>query len=142
MTCFENENSRRRGCQKPWNHFNDSKIPVCTDIKQTVQLLGREQEWSQPFWSTIERSQKSGCHQPCTKTKYRIQYSYIDDGDTNTDFPIYIWFKNFKFQYDEEYVVCDWTCLIGEIGGNFGFFLGGSILAMYDVLYTVVERNI
>ena len=43
-------------------------------------------------------------------------------------------FKNFRVTNQEEYVVCNWTCLIGELGGNLGFFLGGSILMYYDLL--------
>jgi hypothetical protein len=46
-----------------------------------------------------------------------------------------MYFKSFQFTYSEEYFLCDWTCLIGEIGGNFGFFLGGSILALYDFFH-------
>ena len=34
----------------------------------------------------------------------------------------------------DEYVVCDASCLIAEVGGNLGFFLGGSILALLDLI--------
>ena len=100
-----------------------------------IQKLGDEQEWSQPYWSTIERSNKSGCPQPCTTTNYELYYSYLGEFDAAADIMAFVWYKNFKFQYNEEYIVCDWTCLLGEIGGNFGFFLGGSILALFDVLF-------
>lgn len=55
-------------------------------------------------------------------------------GDNDAFHVIYLWFKNFKFKYEKEYLVCDWTCLVGEIGGNFGFFLGGSVLAVFDLI--------
>lgn len=45
-----------------------------------------------------------------------------------------IWFKDYLFTYEEEYLVCNWTCFIGEIGGNLGFFLGGSLLGMSDTI--------
>lgn len=54
--------------------------------------------------------------------------------DNGADWIVYLWFKNYKFQYDTEYVVCDYTCLIGEIGGNLGFFLGGSVLAYMNTI--------
>ena len=54
--------------------------------------------------------------------------------DKDSDWVIQIWFKNSQFTYEEEYIVCDWTCLIGEVGGNLGFFLGGSILAFIDTI--------
>ena len=55
----------------------------------------------------------------------------IDEG---SDFVVHLWFKNFQFTYEEEFIVCDWTCLLKEIGGNLGFFLGGSILAFFDIV--------
>ena len=38
----------------------------------------------------------------------------------------------FMFTYDEEYVVCDYTRVIGEVGGNLGFLLGSSIFVYFD----------
>ena len=100
-----------------------------------------EQEWSRPFWSKIEKSHKSGCPQPCTISVYELEYSYLDNFaemawlDGTPDWTVYLWFKNYLFTYEEEYDVCDPTCLIGELGGNLGFFLGGSLLTYYDLLY-------
>ncbi len=54
--------------------------------------------------------------------------------DAGSDMTIHLWFKDFLFTYEEEYLICDWTCLIGEVGGNLGFFLGGSILALSDAV--------
>jgi len=36
--------------------------------------------------------------------------------------------------YKEEYLGCDMTCIIGEFGGNLGFFLGGSLLIGLDII--------
>jgi hypothetical protein len=55
---------------------------------------------------------------------------WMTDG---ADWTVHVWFKNFAFTYETEYEVCDWTCLLGEVGGNLGFFLGGSILAFLDL---------
>lgn len=35
------------------------------------------------------------------------------DGDS--DYVVHLWFKNFQFDYEHEYVVCDQTCLVGEV---------------------------
>lgn len=75
--------------------------------------------------------------------RHKYSYDIIDDehwlkplegAGNNTDWTVHLWFKNFLFKYEAEYVVCNWTCLIGEVGGNLGFFLGGSILAFSDLL--------
>ncbi len=52
-----------------------------------------------------------------------------------------IWFKDYLFTYEEEYLVCNWTCLIGEIGGNLGFFLGGSLLGMSDAILGWIAKH-
>ena len=110
---------------------------VCKS-KADLGKLEDEQEWSQPYWPKIEKAEKSNCRLPCTTTNYDFEYSFINVrhpglNDLEADFVITLWFKNFRFEYSEEYVVCDWTCLVGEVGGNFGFFLGGSVLAVFDL---------
>ena len=54
--------------------------------------------------------------------------------NNGADWVVYVWFKNYQFQFKEEYLVCDYTCLIGEVGGNLGFFLGGSVLAYINTV--------
>ena len=63
---------------------------------------------------------------------------WLSNFDKDADWVVHLWFKNFLFTYEEEFLVCDWTCLLGEIGGNLGFFLGGSILAYIDLLLNPV----
>ena len=43
-------------------------------------------------------------------------------------------FPDFQFTHREEYPACDATCIFGELGGNLGLFLGGSILLGLDLL--------
>ena len=62
--------------------------------------------------------------------------------DNGSDLVVHLWFKNFQFTYEEEFIVCDWTCLLGEIGGNLGFFLGGSILAFFDLITDYIFKLI
>ncbi len=53
-----------------------------------------------------------------------------------------LWFKDFLFTYETEYLVCDWTCLLGEVGGNLGFFMGGSLLALGDAIIKLSKKKI
>lgn len=84
-----------------------------------------------------------------TKTFYRTSYSYsvlnqwhyLKYLDKDADWTVHIWFKNFFFTYEQEFVVCNWTCLIGEFGGSLGFFLGGSILAFFDIMFRPVGKR-
>lgn len=59
-----------------------------------------------------------------------------------TDYAVNFWFKAFNFQYDEEYILCDWTCLVGETGGNLGFFLGGSIFLYARLFLSFIDVHI
>ncbi len=66
---------------------------------------------------------------------------YLKWMDNGADWTVHLWFKNFLITYETEYVVCDWTCLIGEVGGNMGFFLGGSILAFIDIVMSPLRKR-
>ncbi len=59
---------------------------------------------------------------------------YLREMSDGSDWTVHLWFKNFLLTYEREYWVCNWTCLLGEVGGNLGFFLGGSIVAYMDRL--------
>lgn len=140
MKCVEEFHIKKRGCQAPWLFFPEFDYPMC---RKLIEMPGKfyreidEQDWSRPYWSKIEKVIKTGCPQPCTVSNYDFQYSYVDEIDIgldgDADWVLYLWFQNFLFKYEEEYQVCDVTCLIGELGGNLGFFLGGSLLSFFDV---------
>ena len=49
-------------------------------------------------------------------------------------------FADFSFRAASEYLACEWTCIVGELGGNLGFFLGGSILLALDLFFTGIRR--
>ena len=54
--------------------------------------------------------------------------------EESADYALYFFLPEIVVRVRDEYVVCDASCLIGEIGGNLGFFLGGSILALLDLI--------
>ena len=51
-------------------------------------------------------------------------------------------FKNFVFEHRNEFRSCDFSCFIGEIGGNLGFFLGGSILMLIEFTFSMLVPRI
>mgnify|MGYP001263254702 CR=1 FL=1 len=51
-------------------------------------------------------------------------------------------FADFSFISASEYVACGWTCVVGELGGNLGFFLGGSIIFGIDLVIEYIGRLI
>ena len=61
------------------------------------------------------------------------------DGDS--DWVVHLSFDSFLFSYESEFLICDWTCLLGEIGGNLGFFLGGSVLGFVDIIIVCWNRR-
>ncbi len=108
-----------------------------------------------------ELQMKTGCPQPCKVATFkwwhiklcilivdqlndfqlRPKFSYSSlqrhaymgtDGDS--EWVIHLAFDSFAFTYEREYLLCDWTCLLGEIGGNLGLFLGGSLLGFVDLI--------
>ena len=56
------------------------------------------------------------------------------------DWAISIWAKNFRQEEQEEILVCDISCAVGEIGGSLGLFLGGSVLMYVDSIIHVGGR--
>ena len=46
----------------------------------------------------------------------------------------------FTIPHLEEFFKCDTGCVVGELGGNLGFFLGGSILLILDIFFTGIKR--
>ncbi len=66
--------------------------------------------------------------------EYLSRQPYLSVTDLNSEWVVHLWFQSFLFTHETEYVVCDWTCLLGEVGGNLGFFLGGSILGYVDAV--------
>ncbi|XP_059098081.1 uncharacterized protein LOC131892296 [Tigriopus californicus] len=143
--CVKKKFDTWRGCQAPWDFKSTSPLPVCNNIRNISRLFSSmtpesDADISQSFYSTLGLSLHTQCSLPCTVSKFEPHissypppdwYKWMDNG---ADWIVYLWFKNYQFQYDTEYVVCDSTCLLGEIGGNLGFFLGGSVLAYMNTI--------
>ena len=72
------------------------------------------------------------CLPPCQSINYGLKIERWDMRGTGRS--IQIAFSDFAITSREERPACDTTCVIGELGGNLGFFLGGSILLGLDIL--------
>lgn len=121
-----------------------------------------EIDWNKPFWSTHSLSYATECLVPCASKQYRyeraklhwyllvevlflllpscsmkVSYKTMKPANTSKDFPRSDWvvslqFKNFKFEYKKEDIACNWQCLMKEMTGFWGFFLGVSIVFVVD----------
>ncbi|XP_023326275.1 acid-sensing ion channel 4 [Eurytemora carolleeae] len=88
-----------------------------------------------------------GCPLPCNRSSFSLEYTYIRQekidigwGREDFDFAISIWAKNFQIEDSEEIIVCDSTCLLGEVGGNIGLYLGVSVITLVDILFIILYK--
>ena len=138
--CVESYLYRKRGCQFPWNAYEDlTKVPVCKEYSETMDALEKAGQIKslgadRDYWTNFERTMRTNgeCSQPCNVTSYELKYEVNDVYGTGDD--IDITFKNFVFEHKDEFCSCDFTCVIGELGGNLGFFLGGSLLFIIEFI--------
>ena len=72
------------------------------------------------------------CPPPCSSTRYGLRFE--DWLMSGSNVSLQIAFADFKITHREEYIACDVTCILGQLGGNIGLFLGGSILLGIDML--------
>ena len=135
---------KQRGCQDPWNSFSDLGVPICTnyeEIKQHANSRIKSFGASREYHTNAERiyNTKSECAPPCNVTTYDLKYeeefvSSLDKWLHGWNRSLKIAFAEFVVEHKDEYLACDITCIIGEVGGNLGFFLGGSILMFFDII--------
>ena len=80
------------------------------------------------------RRANNNCLQACMQHEYQIEFEAWADFIEESFISLQIAFEDFTVLYTEEYPACNFTCIIGEVGGNLGFFLGGSILLGVDII--------
>ena len=147
--CVESYFYGKRGCQYPWNTYKDLDIPICQNLTQTEYMilnkdrsLGKDRIYFDHS-ETLARTNMT-CPRPCQFTTYRLGFGSWNLGKVNgiKENSIQIGFPNFRIENIKEYPVCDLTCVIGQLGGNLGFFLGGSILAGLDLFVNVLSKAV
>ena len=140
--CAESYFYEQHGCQFPWNVYRDLNVPICTNltyIKDLINIVDRDKGKGREGYSNLQRIDytKGKCQIPCEVMRYSLQYEDNSEQMMNEaagKFSLVIEFENFMIEKRTEFEACDKTCVIGELGGNLGFFLGGSILAFFDIL--------
>ena len=98
--------------------------------------MGFNREWFSP--SQIINKTSGMCLPPCKNIIYDIKIEKLHmTGEGNS---ILIYFPDFSFISKNEYVACGWTCMVGELGGNLGFFLGGSVIVVIDLIIEYARK--
>ena len=143
--CWENFYSKKRGCQFPWNVYNDSGIKVCKNYSDMAPVLmnflnfetGARREIIRASEAPIELSK--ACPLPCFRKNFKVKIASWNDFTNNPTRALKVVLDGFTIKHREEYLECDSTCIIGNIGGNIGFFLGASILLGVDVIFGKIK---
>ena len=127
---------KKRGCQYPWNSYTDLNVPICKKFPAFRSWFYSDSV--RPYFSNGVRNSETQnqCPSPCNFTSYDLKYliNYEAPGKS-----LKIAFLDLQVEHRTEYLSCDKTCILGEVGGNLGFFLGGSILMFFDILIMQVH---
>ena len=105
-------------------------------IESYDRNMGKRREWFTPSEQIIRTNGE--CLPPCKNIIYDIKLEKWIMGGEGRSFQIA--FADFAFRSESEYVACGWACVIGELGGNLGFFLGGSIIFGIDLIIEYIGR--
>lgn len=141
--CIESYFYKQWGCQYPWNIYEDLDVPVCDNYGTVANMLksyNRSLGFRRKNFRYFERlvRTKMECPPSCMRTKYAAELG----GRPTTDSlrSIQIALTDSLISQEEEYLGCDMTCIIGEFGGNLGFFLGGSLLFGLDIILQHITK--
>ena len=141
--CVESYFYAQRGCQYPWNTYEELNLPTCKNfsaVRDMIKSMNRNTGYEREIFTPSERLSrtKSACPPPCFSTKYDVKF---DDWTMHgTGASLQIAFSDFIITHKEEYLACDLTCILGQLGGNLGLFLGGSILLGLDIIMDFISR--
>ena len=135
--CIESYFYQLRGCQYPWNVYSKLNLPVCsnfTEVKYMIESYDPNMGMGREKFTPSEQIMRTNgkCLPPCKNIIYDIKFEKWNMGGDGRSFQIA--FADFSFISASEYVACGWTCIVGELGGNLGFFLGGSIIFGIDLI--------
>jgi len=135
--CMESYFAKQRGCQYPWNVYQDIGIPVCSNYATIAKML-KDRDFDHGyfrehfrFFERLDRT-KMECPPPCKNTRYDVEIQDWQSWRRGSSLQIRL--TDSLISHKHEYVGCDITCIIGEFGGNLGFFLGGSLLLGFNII--------
>ena len=155
--CFKNcVNDLRmttRDWQDPWNYNKEINKTMSTNKTQILEFYDYDRNghtlkaMHEIIYKSKKELQNIGCALPCNRSEINLQYTYIprEKIDTNWknedfDWAISVWAKNFEINYNTEIKVCDDTCLLGEVGGTIGLYLGVSCISLVDLVVVCIRR--
>ena len=140
--CVESYFYSKRGCQYPWNFYTNLDLPRCKGYKNIQRMIktmdpndGYKRHLFPPSDRFIRTQEK--CPPPCFSTSYNAVFEEWSMHGSNVS--LQIAFADFKTTQRTQYPACDNTCMLGEIGGNLGLFLGGSILLGLDIFMEYIS---
>ena len=145
--CSENYYNKIRGCQYPWSVNNGSNTGICSKYSELSSLFwyynqnidtgaGRDKL----KLSEILLKYRKECPPPCYLKKYIVGFEQWAWFSRANPVSLQIALDGFTIYHLEEFFKCDTGCIIGELGGNLGFFLGGSMLMAIDLFLTGIRR--
>jgi hypothetical protein len=50
-----------------------------------------------------------------------------------------IFYGSLSYTLSEEEVACDWVCVVSNIGGTLGLFMGAGILSLAEIVEVLME---
>lgn len=146
--CVENYYAKKRGCKYPWSSMNGPNVSICdkySDLSPGILRFpnqnidtgaGREKFKLSEFLL----KHRKHCPPPCYQKKYSVEFEKWALFSDATPVSLQIALDSFTIYHEEEYYRCDSTCLLGQLGGNMGIFLGGSILMALDIIFSCTTR--
>ena len=153
--CVNDLRMTTRDWQDPWNYNNGINKSMSTNKTQIMEFYDwdRHGDILKPMYDIIYQSKKDlqnkGCPLPCNRSEINLQYTYVPRekitgtswNNEDFDWTISIWAKNFEINDNKEIKVCDDTCLLGEVGGSIGLYLGVSCISLMDLVVLCIRRS-
>ena len=83
---------------------------------------------------------KKKCPLPCFRKSFLVNIDTWHDWDIKPTLALKLMLDGLTVTHREEYLQCDLTCIVGNLGGNIGFYFGVSILLGLDVIFGNIRR--
>lgn len=145
--CSENYYNKIRGCQYPWSVNNESNTEICSKYSELSSLFwffnqntGNGAGRDNFKLSEILLKYRKECPPPCYLKEYIVGFERWAWFSEAKPVSLQVALDGFTIYHLEEFFKCDTGCIVGELGGNLGFFLGGSILLALDLFFTGIRR--
>ena len=145
--CAENYYNKLRGCQYPWSVNNESDAGICSKYSELSSLfwyfnqnIGNGAGRENFKLSEILLKYRDECPPPCYLKEFKVgfeKWAWFSEANAVS---LQVALDGFTIYHLEEFFKCDTGCIVGELGGNLGFFLGGSILLALDLFFTGIRR--